>query len=912
MTESDKILKYYYFDDFTLDLENRELRKSNEAVPLNSKYFDVLTLLIQRRGQLTSKQYIFDQVWDDVVVTDSALSQCIKDIRKQLNDDATKPRYIKTVPKHGFIFVGDVSERMEAKKIDNDLKLENGFEKRPYKFLDYYTEQDEFLFFGRENEIELISSKILSHRSFIIHGRSGVGKSSITRAGLTPTLKRQDNHVFIIRSFKDPLGEIIQSLLSTFVNKEQIQQNITKVELIKNILATHTKPVVFFLDQFEDFFLLLPSEKRNVFYTTIKNLFADENLPLKLVFVLREDLLAEMSRLKSAIPEIFHNEYRLGRLEYEQAVRAITEPARAVGCPISDEIPKRIMEDLLEDNNIDPPQLQIVCDALFDGRDKSRGITIEEYEEMGGAPKILAGYLERVMTRFNSDEYPIAKEILKALISADNARLVLSIQEVIRQVKSCTNQSHDFIEDLIEELGRARVVRFRRQNGEAWIEVCHDFLIDEIDKWITEEEAMTKRARALLDRSIENFNAHQLLIDKESLDLILPEGPLLGLNSEEADLIAISALTTYGPIPDWLAKKSPEIEKQIINKTKDENPEIRIRAIESSTIFKNEIMKKHLKEMALWDKDLMVRKAASIKIIEQYGQDGQYILARRSDDKAGLIRRAISLAFVRDHNKGMVYLLQLPLIISVLVTFGLMWVRVFRERRDIFRQTSGGTFGAMFSGLSVGLLLAIALSMTGHDQTFEGTTIILVLMSLGALAGAFGGFGVSIGIVTMQNVSFRHSHWWSIIGGALGGFAIGGMLYILEVDIFKTLFGHQLRGVTGAMEGFVIGGTLALGRIVGEQFKPNGKWTKILGASIGAMLGAILLTSIEGNLFSGSIEVIAKSFSKSAINLQPLASFFGEVHFGKISRIALGAIEGFLFGGFLTAGMEVFKEREEK
>lgn len=911
MNESEKILELYYFDDFTLDLDNRELRKSDKYIPLNSKYFDVLTLLIQRKGQLTSKQYIFDRVWSDVVVTDSALSQCIKDIRKQLQDDAANPKYIKTVPKHGFVFIGEVSENIESKQVGTGFKSEKELEKRPYKFLDYYTEQDESLFFGRETEIELISSKILSHRSFIIHGRSGVGKSSITRAGLTPNLKRQDNHVFIIRSFKDPLGEIAQSVLSTVTNKEQTEQNNTKVEIINKIIKTSKKPFIFFLDQFEDFFLLLPVEKKQSFIEQLKILFADENLPLKLVFILREDLLAEMSRLKPAIPEIFHNEYRLGRLNHQQAIRAITEPAKAVGCPISDDIPKRILEDLLEDNNIDPPQLQIVCDALFDGRDKRKGITIQEYEEMGGSPQILAGYLERVMTRFNSDELIIAKEILKSLISADNARLVLSTQEVIRQVENLSNQAYVFIENLIEELGRARVVRFRRQNGEAWIEVCHDFLIAEIDEWLTEEEAMTKRARALLDRSIENYRTHQLLIDKESLDLILPEGQLLGLNSEEAELIALSALTTHGPLPDWLVKKSPIIEKQIANKTKDENPEIRIRAIESSTILKNERMQNLLQKLALWDKDLMVRKAASIKIIEQYGEEGQNILARRGEDKAGIIRRAISLAFVRDHEKSMVFLLRLPLSISILVTLGLMWVRILRERRDIFRQTSGGAFGAMLSGLSVGLLLGVGLSMARHTPTFEATTTILVLMSLGALAGAFGGFGVSVGIVTMQNISFRHSHWWSIIGGTLGGFTIGGFLYILEVDIFRTLFGQQLSGVTGALEGLVIGGTLALGRIVGEQFKPQKSWAKILGASFGAMVGAVLLTSIEGNLFSGSIEVIAKSFSKSTINLQPLASFFGEVHFGRISRIALGAIEGFIFGGFMTAGMEIFKERKD-
>ena len=59
----------YFFEDFHLDLENRQLLKAGKLVSLNSKYFDVLSLLVQQPGQLASKELIFDKVWNDVVVT---------------------------------------------------------------------------------------------------------------------------------------------------------------------------------------------------------------------------------------------------------------------------------------------------------------------------------------------------------------------------------------------------------------------------------------------------------------------------------------------------------------------------------------------------------------------------------------------------------------------------------------------------------------------------------------------------------------------------------------------------------------------------------------------------------------------------------------------------------------------------
>ena len=72
----------FSFDGFHLDPQNRRLSCEGELVALNSKYFDVLLLLVSQRGQLVEKQRIFDEVWDGVFVTDAALTQCIKDIRR--------------------------------------------------------------------------------------------------------------------------------------------------------------------------------------------------------------------------------------------------------------------------------------------------------------------------------------------------------------------------------------------------------------------------------------------------------------------------------------------------------------------------------------------------------------------------------------------------------------------------------------------------------------------------------------------------------------------------------------------------------------------------------------------------------------------------------------------------------------
>lgn len=98
----------YRFGEFELDVAERQLWRGDTRIDLNARYLDALVLLVRRSGHLVEKEEFFDGVWSDVVVSDSALTQCIKEIRRTLGDDASNPRYIKTVPGHGYRFIGEV------------------------------------------------------------------------------------------------------------------------------------------------------------------------------------------------------------------------------------------------------------------------------------------------------------------------------------------------------------------------------------------------------------------------------------------------------------------------------------------------------------------------------------------------------------------------------------------------------------------------------------------------------------------------------------------------------------------------------------------------------------------------------------------------------------------------------------
>jgi DNA-binding winged helix-turn-helix (wHTH) protein len=99
----------FAFEGFVLDTGERRLTAGNDPVELNARYFDALALLVASQGQLVQKDRFMAEVWSGIPVTDEALTQCIRTLRRQLGDEAGRPRFIETVPKHGYRFIAPVT-----------------------------------------------------------------------------------------------------------------------------------------------------------------------------------------------------------------------------------------------------------------------------------------------------------------------------------------------------------------------------------------------------------------------------------------------------------------------------------------------------------------------------------------------------------------------------------------------------------------------------------------------------------------------------------------------------------------------------------------------------------------------------------------------------------------------------------
>jgi len=92
----------YVFDEFTLDVSRASLLRGGEPVSLRPKAFDALEYLVEHRGRLATKDELIKALWPNVIVTDDSLAKCVQEVRDALDDRSH--RYVKTIPRRGYIF----------------------------------------------------------------------------------------------------------------------------------------------------------------------------------------------------------------------------------------------------------------------------------------------------------------------------------------------------------------------------------------------------------------------------------------------------------------------------------------------------------------------------------------------------------------------------------------------------------------------------------------------------------------------------------------------------------------------------------------------------------------------------------------------------------------------------------------
>jgi TolB-like protein len=98
----------FLFESFALDIDRREFRRGTEPVSVGPQVFDLLVYLIRNRDRVVTKADLSQAIWGGRIVSESTLTSLINAVRKTIGDSGEEQRLIRTMPRKGIRFVGDV------------------------------------------------------------------------------------------------------------------------------------------------------------------------------------------------------------------------------------------------------------------------------------------------------------------------------------------------------------------------------------------------------------------------------------------------------------------------------------------------------------------------------------------------------------------------------------------------------------------------------------------------------------------------------------------------------------------------------------------------------------------------------------------------------------------------------------
>ena len=284
----------------------------------------------------------------------------------------------------------------------------------PWLGLASFTEETRAFFFGREAEIAELGRRVQRKLLTVLFGQSGLGKTSILRAGLVPRLRRQGYCPVYVRidyapGTPEPAEQIKQAIrLTARLSGEWTQAGVAvageplwaflhhRDDVLRDEAGERLIPLLIF-DQFEELFTLAQSDEfgRNraagfigeladlVENRAPRSLEAkfeeDESAAARFDFArsdyrvliaLREDYLAPLESLKAAMPSVSQNRLRLAPMNGEQALAAVLGPGKGL---VSEEVAEAIVRFVaggaeLSNAEVEPSLLSLICRELNDAR----------------------------------------------------------------------------------------------------------------------------------------------------------------------------------------------------------------------------------------------------------------------------------------------------------------------------------------------------------------------------------------------------------------------------------------------------------------------------------------------------------------------------------------------------------------
>jgi tetratricopeptide (TPR) repeat protein len=401
----------------------------------------------------------------------------------------------------------------------------------PYKGLTPYTEQDSQFFFGRDEEREIIIDNLMASRLTVLCGTSGVGKSSILRAGVTYHLRQLavENQatssnprfaVILMNSWHDDPVIRLKEMAREEVEASNGQSFASppQADSLSRFLHELTQragtSLFIILDQFEEYFLYHPQERGpGTFADEFQRAVNNANLPAHFLISVREDALAKLEHFKAYIPKVFGNHLAIHHLNRDAARLAINKPIEQYNSlQSSDQQRVKIESDLVEvvldqvkrgsivlgetgrgiidtpltETQIETPYLQLVMTRLWDEemRASSRTLRRATLDGLKGAKGIVRTHLDTTMSGLAEHERRIAADMFHHLVTPTGSKILHSATDLSHYAELKREQVVPVLEKLSGSNFRIlRSVAALDAQQDLRYEIFHDVLARAVLDW---------------------------------------------------------------------------------------------------------------------------------------------------------------------------------------------------------------------------------------------------------------------------------------------------------------------------------------------------------------------------------------------------------------------------------------------
>ncbi|RKH61550.1 nSTAND1 domain-containing NTPase [Corallococcus llansteffanensis] len=465
---------------------------------------------------------------------------------------AVVDRCLSQNPAHRFASGDALREALEALSLpDRAGALPTG---NPYRGLQPFEAAHRGVFFGRESEVREVLDRLRGDAFVLLAGDSGVGKSSLCRAGVLPALTAGSEPgeratswaVVSCTPGRRPLEALVEALAPLLdMPAEALLTAVETEESGVLARALRRRPasapqVLLFVDQLEE--LVTFSEPAQAIRLSEELALVVRRAPrTRVLATARSDCLTRLVALPGLGDEVPRALHLLRALSEQGLREAVVGPARALGVRFESAELEHALVTAAARTDGGLPLLQFTLAALWEARDRERGlIPASALETLGGVEGALARHADAVVARLRPEQRPRARELFLELVTPEGTRLRRTVTELLRGPDDGAGRA------VLEGLVQGRLLTAgEAEGGEASYTLAHESLLtgwDTLRGWMGEDE-QRRAVRHRLERAAAEWQRLGRPVELLYAGRQLAEATSAGARpgrSQEADFLARS------------------------------------------------------------------------------------------------------------------------------------------------------------------------------------------------------------------------------------------------------------------------------------------------------------------------------------------------------------------------------------